>query len=259
MKQWTDADETILCEKWGQLKGGIPALARKLNRSIDAVKVRAQRLKLGPWQNGADFVSLCTLIAVVTGQKPGIGYSFTVKHWESLGLPIHKRRTVRRLWRMVRIDDFWKWAQSNQDQLNFTRFEENTLGKEPTWVKDKRRVDLHNQRAAPRYNYWLPQEDALLRSMLERNATWEELESVGFQHSGAAIRRRIYDLYLPHPKSKRGCGQESPWSHDEALLLQDLKKLGFGVDAIAQHLGRTSQSVRGKLEAKRKELNQDGS
>lgn len=243
---WTDEEETILCESWGQLRGGIPALARKLSRSVEAVKVRAQRLKLGPWREGDVYVSLYTLVSAVTGLASGGGYSYTAMRWEKLGLPVRRRRTVRRTWRMVRIDDFWRWAEGCQENLDFALFEENLLGKEPDWAKEKRLKDRYNRACGQRYLRWSPHEDAVLQAMLRQGATWAELEKV-FQHSGGAIRRRIYDLNLPLPRSMRGHGRETPWDPDELALLSELREQGYGIDAIAQKLGRTSQSVRGKL------------
>ena len=246
MKHWTDEEETILCESWGQLRGGIPTLARKLGRSVEAVKARAQRQKLGPWQEANDYVSLYTLVSAVTGMEPGDSYSYTAMRWEKLGLPVRSRRTVRRTWRMVRIDDFWKWAEGCRDKLDFALFEENLLGKEPDWAKEKRRVDRYNRVCGPKYLRWDPREDALLSAMLREGATWATLESV-FQHSSGAIRRRIYDLTLPLPKSMRGSGRQTPWTPDELNLMDELVKQGYGIDAIAVQLGRTCQSVRGKL------------
>lgn len=56
-RHWTAEEESLLAESWGVC--GIPALAKKLNRSQGAIKLRASRLHLGPllmggnWGDGA--------------------------------------------------------------------------------------------------------------------------------------------------------------------------------------------------------------
>ena len=40
------------------------------------------------------------------------------------------------------MPDFWKWAEQNQNFLDFSNFEENVLGVEPDWAKRKRKNDI---------------------------------------------------------------------------------------------------------------------
>ena len=44
-RTWKPEEEDYLMEKWGQIS--VPSIAKKLNRTTNAVKVRAQRLGLG--------------------------------------------------------------------------------------------------------------------------------------------------------------------------------------------------------------------
>ena len=46
-KKWTKEDVEYLTEKWGNVS--IPSLAKKLNRSVNAVKLKAGRLNLRKW------------------------------------------------------------------------------------------------------------------------------------------------------------------------------------------------------------------
>lgn len=246
---WTEAETEALREGWGQLKGGIPALARKLGRSVNALKIRAQRLGLGPWLDAGEWISVNQLIGIVTGVNSG--YSYTLMRWRRMGLPVSERRTVSSKWRMVRIEAFWPWAEAHRRELDFSRFEEGALGVEPSWAREKRKVDQANRALVyPHNTPWSPQEDALLRHLCERGTDWAELDS-RFRRTGGAIRRRIYDLGLPRPADmgRRGLGMERPWRPEELETLRRMTDAGHSIDAIARKLGRTSQSVRGKREA----------
>lgn len=59
-RHWTAEEESLLAESWGVC--GIPALAKKLNRSQQAIKIRASRLHLGPLLMGGDYVTLNQLV-----------------------------------------------------------------------------------------------------------------------------------------------------------------------------------------------------
>lgn len=247
---WTEADTEALREGWGQLKGGIPALARKLGRSVNALKIRAQRLGLGPWLDAGEWISVNQLIGIVTG-VPNSGYSYTLYRWRRMGLPVSERRTLGSKWRMVRIEAFWPWAEAHRRELDFSRFEEGALGIEPGWAREKRKVDQANRALVyPHNTPWSPREDALLKFLCERGTDWAELDS-RFRRTGGAIRRRIYDLGLPRPADmgRRGLGMERPWRPEELEALRRMTDAGHSIDAIARKLGRTSQSVRGKREA----------
>ena len=72
-RPWTPQEETYLMEKWGQ--ASIPAIAKKLERTIGAVKLRASRLRLGPVLMGGDYVTLNQLLVAVTGSRGMVGSS----------------------------------------------------------------------------------------------------------------------------------------------------------------------------------------
>lgn len=39
--------------------------------------------------------------------------------------------------KVINLDEFWKWAEKNRTIIDFSQLEENVLGKEPEWLKDK--------------------------------------------------------------------------------------------------------------------------
>jgi len=258
-RRWTPEELAVLQDGWGTLKGGMPALARRLGRSVYAVKIKATKLKLGPWLEGGDWISVNQLIRAVTGCR---SYTYTLMRWTRMGLPVSLRRTEKCRWRMVRIEDFWLWAEAHRSELNFSRFEEGLLGIEPEWARKKRRVDQRNRTLSCPHNVrWSAQEDALLRLMCENGTTWAELDG-SFRRTSGAIRLRIHDLKLPRPKDmgRRGLNREKPWSAEELETLSCLTDEGYSIDWIARKLGRTSQSVRGKCETLRyrERMSEDG-
>lgn len=82
-RTWKPEEEDYLMEKWGQIS--VPAIAKKLNRTTNAVKVRAQRLGLGAVLMAGEYVTLNQLLLAVTGGSSSYGYK--MKSWvENRGL-----------------------------------------------------------------------------------------------------------------------------------------------------------------------------
>lgn len=247
-KTWSAEDDEYLREHWG-CRGGIPSIANQLGRSIEAVKNRAVDLALGPFIKGGTLVSLNVLFHIVIGDGIKGGYNFTRTRWERLGLPLHFVRINSNRFYMIDIEEFWRWAQKHQSALDFSRFEENALGKEPAWVKEKRKVDRENRRIQHYKKCpWSPEEVAILRNMLEHEATYADLERA-LQRSSQAIRRKIYDLYLPRPKRSK----QVAWTEDDMRTLVRLTNQGYSEDYCAKAMNRSCQAVRGRKEMMRKQ------
>ena len=247
-KPWTPDDEDMLREAWGT-RGGIPGIARALGRSEYAVKCRAQKLKLGPYRCGGALVSLLQVAQTILGEMLCGSVTYSMMRWERRGLPVHKTRVQNTLWKQVDIEEFWTWAEKNKDVLDFSRFEENALGIEPAWVKQKRKIDQRNRlTTTPKKCRWSPQEDAVLASMCEAGKyTHEDLQKV-FQRTSSSIRRRIYDLALPQPIKCRTV----KWPVDDMKQLVRMTESGYNIDWIAKTMNRSAQAVRGKVEWIRK-------
>ena len=62
-RTWKPEEEDYLMEKWGQIS--VPAIAKKLNRTTNAVKVRAQRLGLGAVLMAGEYVTLNQLLSFI--------------------------------------------------------------------------------------------------------------------------------------------------------------------------------------------------
>lgn len=76
-KNWSIEDETYLMDKWGTLS--IPAIAKHLERTVNAVKVRAARLGLGPVLMGGPYITFNQLMLTLTGNTHS--YSYQMVSW----------------------------------------------------------------------------------------------------------------------------------------------------------------------------------
>lgn len=87
-RKWTKEDVEYLKEKWGTVS--IPYIAQKLNRSVNAIKLKAGRLNLGPMLENGSYVTLNQVAIALTGRPFS---SYYKKSWiENRGMPVHNKR-----------------------------------------------------------------------------------------------------------------------------------------------------------------------
>lgn len=233
---WTKEEVEYLEENWGTIS--IPGLAKNLSRTEDAINIKKNRMGLGSFLENGDYVTYSQLLCVVFGLETGSAYRIN-KSWTSF--PVKYKRVKNDRFRIVYIEDFWKWAEKNKRKIDFSKMEEYVLGVEPEWVKQKRKIDFEcRTKTSP----WTKADDLKLERMLNKNLyTYTDLSAM-FNRTEDAIRRRIWDLALDVKPVR---AKNRKWTPEEVEKLKILYEEGWSQEKIGQKLGRTGQSVRGKI------------
>ena len=243
-RTWKPEEEDYLMEKWGQIS--VPAIAKKLNRTTNAVKVRAQRLGLGAVLIAGEYVTLNQLLLAVTGGSSSYGYK--MKSWvENRGFPILTKRVNQNSFRVVHLDEFWKWAEQHRSFIDFSKMEPLALGEEPAWVAEQRKKDFQAF-ALQRKDPWTPDEDARLKMLLQQHRYgYAELSDM-LRRSAGAIQRRCNDLGLKErPVKADNHGSSAAWTQTDFDVLADGIRKGDSYTAIGKALGKSEKAVRGKV------------
>ena len=239
-KKWTKEEETFLIDNWGTLS--VSTIAKKLGRTTNAVIVRKDRLGLGAFLQNGDYVTWNQLQHVI-GTGNGGGYKM-ISWVKNRAFPVHTKRVKNNSYMIVYLDEWWVWAKNNLDILDFSKFEENALGKEPDWAKDKRKHDYEKSRKyinAP----WTKAEDDKLRILLSKHKySYDDISKI-MRRTNGAIQRRISTLNISDKPIK--IDNHTPWSNEEFLEMGNLIKAGYGYDLIAEKIGRSSKACRGRV------------
>lgn len=241
-KMWSEKDDAYLQDKWGTVSIG--RLAKVLGRSENAVVVRAQRIGCGAHLAGDSRISLNQLLYAIYGIPNGQAY--IRNRLIQNGLPV-KWHTVRKnRFRVIDIEDFWKWAEKNKSLLDFSRLEKYSLGAEPDWVDIKRKADFDKTQRQGRHNTaWTSAEDARLRRMLDKGIyTYTDLAKE-LRHSEGAVKRRILDLGIELRPVR---AKPRAWSDEDIETLCSMVDQGYDFSQIADKLGRSALATRGKYE-----------
>ncbi|WP_196590564.1 hypothetical protein [Pectinatus frisingensis] len=235
---WTKEQTEYLVDHWGERS--LPAIAKYLKKSINAVTLKRQRLGLGSLLHSGGYVTWNELIKAVTGNETGNSYKD--KSWiQSREFPIHYKQVKENRFKVVYLEEFWKWAEKNQSFIDFSKMEKGILGAEPGWVKEKRRSDM----AAQRYKKtpWTPEEDARLVMLLKQyKYGYAELSKMLGRTAGA-VQRRVCDLGLKERPVRRSAHEK--WEAYQIEQLHSLIEASMPYPLVAERIGKSEKAIRG--------------
>lgn len=241
---WTKEEYEYLEEHWGNVS--IPTIAQNLNRSVNAVKIKAQKKHLGSVLESGDYITLNQLIKAVTGL--GQSYTYHLTSWvEKRGLPVHNRKVDKCKFRVVYLDEFWEWAEKNRSFIDFSKMEPLILGEEPAWVAEQRKKDFEAF-ALQRKDAWTSAEDSRLKFLLKQQKYGYAELSEMLKRSAGAIQRRCTDLKIKdRPVRADNHGNTAQWTDEMCEIVAKGICSGDSYNAIAGKIGKSEKAVRGKV------------
>lgn len=239
-RAWTTKEIMYLEESWGSVS--LKTLAKKLERSTEAIKQKAARMGLGRNYFNFDGITMNQL-AIATNIEWHV-----LKLWiDKYNLPAKQKvfASEKPIW-VIRYDEFWKWAEQHKNLLNFKKIEPNSIGPEPEWAKEKRKADqLANSKS---WRIWTPEDDRILISMVNAHKyTYPEIAKA-LKRTEGAVKRRLMDLNSKARPVR--LPNHTKYTDEEVALLLDMFQKGYSCETIAARLGngKSALGVRGKLE-----------
>ncbi len=234
-RNWTKEEIEYVESSWGVYS--IPKIAKNLNRTLHSIKVKAVRIGLKRALHQGDYITFNQLMVEF---KINGGYARNI--WIKAGCPVKEKRIIKKKYKIIYLNQFWTWAEKNKNIINFAKLEENILGEEPGWVKEKRKIDMvERNKNTP----WETIEDERLKYLLrEYKHTYADL-AVLLNRSEGAIKRRIIDLNLKERPLREA---NKPWTDKEIKKLVEMRNKGHTWEKIGMEIGRTGLATRGKHE-----------
>lgn len=239
-RNWTQEEYDFLKDKWGTLS--LKAIAKNLNRSENAVIIKARRLGLGAFLDSGEYVTWYQFLKALGIQG---GYKYKEISWvQNRNFPMRYKKVNNCKFKVVYLDEWWKWAEKNQNFLDFSKFEENLLGEEPDWVKEKRRHDFELSQKYIK-TPWTKLEDKRLEKLVnDYKYTYAEISKM-MRRTEGAIQRRCNDLKL-----KGRPLRESPhnkWAEWQLEKLNELIDSGVSYEVMSEIIGKSVKAIRGKV------------
>ena len=135
VKRWTKEEEYLLEQMWNEYN--INIISKKLNRSKSAIRNKANSMGLTKQFLHQDALKIEEIAEIFNVSRHEIEIT-----WIILGLPYKEERLSKySSYKYVEIDDLFLFLENNQFLYDGKDFEENILGIEPNWVKEKRKHD----------------------------------------------------------------------------------------------------------------------
>ena len=239
-RKWTQEECDYLQDKWGTVS--LKTIAKKLNRSENAVLIKVSRLGLGAFLDSGEYVTWNQFLKTL-GIQGGTTYK-AISWIKNRNFPIRYKKVRNCTFKVVYLNEWWIWAEANQSFLDFSKFEENALGEEPAWVKEKRRRDFELKQKY-KTTPWTPLEDKQLERLVNQyRYTYAEISKM-MRRTEGAIQRRCNDLGL-----KGRPLRESPHSKWEDWQLKKLDELidgGVSYEHMSEVIGKSVKAIRGKV------------
>lgn len=230
--KWTKDEIQFLIDNLGEIP--IESIANRLNRSLNAVNQRANLLGFSAVMT-SDKISFNELVNEL---GYGSSYLYLKEKWTSLGLKLGYFKINGRRVLGLEIDQFWKWAEKNQDRLNFKNLEHNAFGYEPEWAKKK--IDKDRKLNKQKDKVWTEEEKERLVRLLKNGLDIFRI-SRELNRSQQAIMSQIIRMdikYRPKYIDSR------KWTDDEKKLLIQMKEKDYSIEEIAEAIGKTTGAVR---------------
>jgi len=243
-KTWTHEEDEILRELWGN--SSFQTITKKLGRSESSVYQRVRRLKLGKFLESNDHGKI-SFNALMKALGVSVGSTYKKVAWSvKRGLPLHRQKRRKKSYLMVRIPEFWIWAEKNQSFLDFSKFQKFALGPEPEWVEVKRQRDI--LKAAQWTNNctrWTKHEEEYLLSLLKQyKYTYVDLTKI-FRRTTGAIQKKITDMgWMERPLS---VSNHEKWSAEQLQLLEDMIRNGNNYQEMQEAIGKSEKAIRGRV------------
>jgi hypothetical protein len=238
-RNWTKEECDYLIDKWGTSSLG--TISKNLGRTEIAILNKVQRMGAGSFLESGEYITWNQLL-IALGTDSG---SYKNTSWISnRKFPVKYKKVKNNSFKVVCLDDWWKWAEKNRDLLDFSKFQENSLGKEPEWAKEKRRRDIDHNRRYTKEPWTRIEDEKLKKYLKDFKYSYAELTKMLRRTSGA-IQRRILDLNLKERPVK--VDNHIKWTETEFLTLWNMIDDGYSYELIAEKIGKSSKAIRGRV------------
>lgn len=230
MKRWTDKEIEYLQDKAGNVS--MRYLSETLNRTPGAIINKLTKSGIGCPTVTTDY-----LLVNIAAKMIGIDYK-RIKYWiKYKGLKI-EQKAIRGKNKRILIDynTFIEFLKNNQKLWDSRKVDFYSLGCEPKWLEEKRKLD----RLLPRNKEkkWTIHEDVEAEGMKAKGYKIQEIAN-RLNRTYASVKRRLYDI-----RQSKGIGTISKV---KSIILLDeygnIKETFNGTRQAGKHLNISRQTV----------------
>lgn len=183
-KRWKKDEIEYLKENLGNVS--INSISKILNRSQDAIIVKATRLRIGGPTIKTDY-----LLPNIAGKMIGKDLR-VIKYWiDCKGLKATYKVLKNKRRMLIKYDVFIKFLKDNQELWDSRKVEPYALGIEPNWLLVKRKIDREKPKNSQQK--WSKFDEIEVVRMKKEGCSIQEIADK-VNRSYASVKRKLYDL-----------------------------------------------------------------
>ena len=226
---WSDEQEKELKELWGTVS--VNTLAKRFNRTINAVEQKAYRMNLGKFfEANGEYLKISDV-----SRELNVDEKRVRSKWPEMGLKTYKIKIKNQHYITgITIEDLFLFLENHQDEFDARYIEENAFGIDPDWLKIKRKKDFLNP--PPTRRKWTTEEDTILRWLLSKGKKYAEIGKK-LNRSVQSVSSRVQAL---------GLSFSNIWTEEELAILKNNynSDVCASPEKMAEYLGKSVSSVR---------------
>jgi len=187
-KDWSKEELDYIRDVWGEKT--IPEIAKKLGRTIEAVKIKANRMGYTGQKWYGEMMS-----ARKVSELLGVDVHAVCDYWiPKCGLKGKAKRlgTTKKTTTIIMFEDLLEWLKEHQDLWDSRRVELFGLGAEYDWLVEKRKADA--QKPARKAQKWTPEEDQRLIAMFRRGGMTNAEMGAALGRPASGVEHRLLRL-----------------------------------------------------------------
>jgi hypothetical protein len=184
---WTRDKDNELIELTGTMS--FNAIAKRLGRTPNSVERRLTRLGHLNTKMASGLLSARDLSLALN-----VDYKVLYRWMDKFNLPLRIRRLnymgkrKNERW-YIDTEEFWKWAESHKDLVNFARIQPMALLPEPSWFNEERR-----KANAKAKSQWTPEEDEQVWKMFYNKGMPQKQIAIIIGRTQSSVEGRLRRL-----------------------------------------------------------------
>lgn len=228
---WKKEESENFKNDWISNELSLNKLSKKYNRTINGLKIHAQRNNFGPRGSNRYELSLRDI-----ANEMNISYD-RVHRWKQDGLKVVKRKIGKTRY-VVKIEDLEEYLKTHTNKFDASQVSYYLFANEPEWFKEKRQRDLEKSEYR-NYSVWTDEQIELLKDLIKLGRTYDEIANKLNKSRQAVITKAVkLDIVYTHPKH---------WQMWEIRILKDnAGKVPLQEIAVMLNNNRTVKAIQSK-------------
>ncbi|MBO1514004.1 DNA-binding protein [Metabacillus bambusae] len=154
-RKWTEEEIDFLKDNVGNMK--LATLSKKLNRTEGSIQNKLKRLSIFNTKAQTGYLTTYELANLLQKDPKSVRGWITKHGLKSTIKTTHSSRQFS----FIHPEDFWKWAESHKEKVDFSKIERQSILPEPAWVEKERKRENPTT-----YRVWSIKEEKQLKMML---------------------------------------------------------------------------------------------